>query len=333
MAKIDKMDEELNEMVGNYAANRRQFLRNSAGVGMGFFGSVLLGACGGDSDRANAQMACERSPGLTDAQILNFALNLEYLEAEFYLRAATGQGLDDSMVTGTGTPGMVTGGRQVPFATDIVRQYANEIAADERDHVVFLRTALGDAAVARPTLDLQGAFTAAALAAGVIQPGQMFDPYASENNFLLAAYIFEDVGVTAYKGAAAFVDSPVFLEAAAGLLAAEAYHAGLVRTVLYARGANTMALRDNADAISDARDSLDGATDLDQGISPVTVSLNGMDYQASNIVPLDQNGLAFSRTTGQVLNIVYLNANAVTQGGFFPDGVNGALNTSADNTP
>jgi hypothetical protein len=51
----------------------------------------------------------------------------------------------------------------------------------------------------------------------------------------------------------------------------------------------------------------------------------------SNIVPLDGNGLAFSRTTGQVLNIVYLNRAAVTMGGFFPAGVNGTIRTSAAN--
>ncbi|MGI8840208.1 MAG: hypothetical protein ACR2F8_05425, partial [Caulobacteraceae bacterium] len=102
-------------------------------------------------------------------------------------------------------------------------------------------------------------------------------------------------------------------------LAAEAYHASLIRTVLYAKGQVTPNAISAANAISNARDSLDGPTDLDQGLL-----LQGQ----ANITPLDKNGIAFSRTTGQVLNIVYLNPGNVTSGGFFPFGVNGAIRTS-----
>ena len=133
----------------------------------------------------------------------------------------------------------------------------------------------------------------------------------------MAAYLFEDVGVTAYKGASPLVQNKTYLEAAAGILAAEAYHAGLVRTVLYAKGLQTPVLRTAADAISNARDSLDNSGDVDQGISPTG--------DVSNIVPLDADGIAYSRSPGDVLNIVYLNSGAVNKGGFYPAGVNGNL--------
>ncbi|ALE86646.1 hypothetical protein XF36_29115 (plasmid) [Pseudonocardia sp. HH130629-09] len=93
---------------------------------------------------------------------------LEYLEAEFYLRAVTGNGLKDSQIDGKGELGGVTGGYKVSFETKLGRQYAEEIAQDERAHVDFLRAALGDAKVARPEIDLQEAFTAAARAASVV---------------------------------------------------------------------------------------------------------------------------------------------------------------------
>jgi hypothetical protein len=250
---------------------------------------------------------------------LNFALNLEYLEAQFYSFAANGVSLPGDLLTGSGKAGVPFGARQVTFTDPLVRRFAIEIAADERAHVAFLRTALGSAVSAQPDLDLSavGAFGAAATAAGL--PAG-FDPYANDENFLLAAFIFEDVGVTAYKGAAPLITSKTFLDASAGILAAEAYHAGLIRTVLYQKGLQTPALRTNTTRISNARDSLDGATDVDQGIEPV----GGI----SNVVPTDANGIAFSRSAGDVLNIVYLNAGAVAAGGFFPNGVNGNIRTS-----
>lgn len=289
-------------------ADRRRFLRSASVAGLGVLGAGYLTA------RDDAAAADDEKP--SDAAVLNFALNLEYLEAEFYSFAVTGAGLPDNLTTGKGKLGGVTGGRAVSFESNAVRQYAEEIAADERAHVVFLRTALGSAAVARPEINIEQSFTAAAQAAGLIGPGETFDAYANENNFLLAAYIFEDVGVTAYKGAAPLINNKTFLEAAAGILAVEAYHASNIRSVLFARELAAPTV-----AISDARDSLDGPEDLDQG-----VILDGR----ANIVPSDENGIAFSRSTSQVLNIVYLTPQEATSGGFFPRGVNGSINTSGD---
>lgn len=299
--------------------DRRRFLRAAGLTGAGVAGLGVLGggiALAGDEGDDQGKGGSEGGP--SDAAVLNFALNLEYLEAEFYLRAFTGEGLKDSQVDGKGTLGEVTGGSKVKFETPLVKQYAKEIAEDENAHVDFLRKALGDAKVARPAIDLQDAFTAAATAAGVIQKGETFDPFKDENSFLLGAFIFEDVGVTAFKGAAPLIANKTFLEAAAGILAVEAYHAGLIRTVLLSKGA-----ADPAGKISDARDSLDGPDDLDQGIVD--------DEGNANIVPTDANGIAFSRSAGQVLNIVYLNPAKVTEGGFFPAGVNGEINSSDAN--
>jgi hypothetical protein len=262
---------------------------------------------------------------VSDADILNFALNLEYLEAQFYSFAVFGTGLPNSSLSGTGTQGAATGGRQVAFTDPVVAQYAREIAQDEIAHVNFLRRTLGTAAVAQPAIDIgtdpNGAFSTAARAAGLVGPGQSFDPYASDENFLLGAFIFEDVGVTAYKGAAPLLANRTFTEAAAGILAVEAYHAAIVRTTLYRKGIQTPALIDATEKISNARDSLDNPADDDQGVAAIG--------NASNIVPTDQNALVFGRTTGDVLNIVYLNPGAVPRGGFYPNGVNGAITVSS----
>lgn len=297
------------------ARNTSAYLRFARAAGLGLAGTAsiaMLGAVGGkDAHNSGAAEA-------TDGSVLKFALSLEYLEAEFYLRATTGEGLPSSQVDGTGTLGNVTGGRQVEFKSKLAKQYAKEIATDERAHVKFFRDALGGAKVARPTIDLQDAFTAAATAAGLIGPGQSFDPFADEDSFLLGAFIFEDVGVTAFKGAAPLITNKTYLEAAAGILAVEAYHAGLVRSVLLSKG-----LAEQAGKISKARDSLDGPISLDQGIVD--------DQGNANVVPSDADGVAFSRTPGQVLNVVYLNPASVNSGGFFPDGINGEVTTSDPN--
>ena len=244
--------------------------------------------------------------GNIDAAVLNFALNLEYLEAEFYLRAATGTGLTDADTYGLGVQGSVTGGRAVSFDTPAVQQYAQEIAQDELNHVRFIRSVLGDKAVAEPAIDFTNSFNTLAQAAGL---GDGFDPFASENDFLLGAFVFEDVGVTAYHGAAPLVHNKTVLSAAAGILAVEAYHASEVRLQLLQRGFTA-----EAQKVSDLRAALSGAAD-DQGIL-----LNGV----ANIVPADSNSIAFSRTTRQVLNIVY-GAPDATCGLFFPAGLNGAI--------
>ncbi|SEL61472.1 Ferritin-like domain-containing protein [Sphingomonas palmae] len=307
---------------------RREFFRHALSVGaLTAGGAAMMGF----STQATAQTAAP-----SDTDILNFALNLEYLEAQFYTYAVTGAGLPAAQLTGTGTQGAVTGGRQANLTDRTVIQYAREIAADEAAHVASLRSALGTVAVAQPAINISGAaggpFTAAATAAGIdlSASGGVFDPYASDDNFLLGAYIFEDVGVTAYQGASPLISNVDILDAAAGILAAEAFHAGIIRGALYARGVATPALRTNADKISDARDTLDGnrnsasgalptiVADDDQGISPVTI--NGQ--TASNFVPTDTNGRTFSRTPEQVHNIVYLTRNQVTAGGFFPNGTN-----------
>ncbi len=294
--------------------DRRAFVQNFGAYAVAGVGA----AAAAFSSKAFAQT-------VSDADILNFALNLEYLEAQFYSYAVNGTGLPNSSLTGAGTQGAVTPGRQVNFTDPVVAQYAREIAQDEIAHVNFLRQALGTAVVAQPAIDIgtapTGAFSTAARAAGLIGAGQSFDPYANDENFLLGAFIFEDVGVTAYKGAAPLLANKTFTEAAAGILAVEAYHSAIVRTTLFRKGIDTPALIDATERISNARDTLDNPADVDQGIAPIG--------NQSNIVPVDANGLVFDRTTGDVLNIVYLNPGSVQSGGFFPAGVNGAIRLSS----
>ncbi len=300
--------DKLNELIKG-RVSRRRFFAYGAGAGSAAALALATG-CGSSSKSSNSSSGGgTTTSAVTDTDILNFALNLEYLEAEFYLRAVTGSGLSDADA-GT-NPGAVTGGTQVTFKTSAIQQYAQEIANDELAHVRFLRKALGSAAVDRPAIDLTNSFNAAASAAGI---GATFNPFADEDSFIVGAFTFEDVGVTAYHGAATLLSDKTNLAAAAGILATEAYHAGEIRTLL--AELNTPYIT-YANQISALRASAGGGNET-------TVSGN-------TIVAADSNSISYDRTTDQVLHIVYLSpaAGVVSKGGFFPNGFNGTIKATA----
>jgi hypothetical protein len=261
--------------------------------------------------------AVAQSSGPSDTDILNFALNLEFLEAQFYTLATTGMTLDQmgiSTKSGGGTAGgtvTVKSGAMVPFTTTSLKQFAAEVAADEQNHVKFLQSALGASAVAMPNIDLMNSFNALATAAGL---GATFDPFASEANFLLGAFIFEDVGVTAYQGAAGLISSKTYLDKAVGIHNVEAYHAAGIRTRIFQAGSTAQSA---SQAIATTRAKLDGTSKDDIGV--------GVSAGASTIVDCDSNGMTYARTTTQVLTIVYGGGAAGKGGAFYPAGMNGTI--------
>ncbi|AFL87044.1 hypothetical protein Terro_0709 [Terriglobus roseus DSM 18391] len=296
----------------------------------------------------------------TDNDILNFALNLEYLEAQFYTLATEGVYADKStkgsaIATGAGT---ATGGSTsttvvtkanasgtasnaiapVPFTSAFVAAYAFETALEERRHVNFLRGVLGSNAVAQPTMDLLNSFYSLG---SLLNPAiSNYDPFANDLNFLLGAFIFEDVGVTAYHGAAGLItDTKSYLTPAAAIHAVEAYHAGLIRSTLYGidqgyitiPGETRKGAAAYASQIAGARATFDGTggttSSDDVGITTKQVALNTAtaNLTSSTIVNADANYIGFGRTPRQVLNIVYAATGAPTKGGFFPNGLNGNI--------
>jgi hypothetical protein len=275
------------------------------GLGLGIAGTAALAAAG--TAGLGFGVTPAHADAATDAEVFNFALNLEYLEAEYYLRAVTGNGIPAS----SGGTGAVTGGSLVPFENTAIAYLAQKIAVDELAHVNFIRSVLGASAVAEPAIDLVNSFTQLAVAAGLIVSGQTFNPFGSEVDFLLGAYIFEDVGVTAYAGAAALL-TPATIPYAASVLAVEAYHAGAIRQRLAEIGGSAA-----TNQISALRQTLSGVGD------------NGLNYQNNmfNVTNVDSQGQAYRRTPQQVLSIVY--GGGTSSGLFFPNGVNGAITSTA----
>lgn len=307
------MESKLTQLVDK-ALSRRGFM---AGAGALAAGTALAGCSSNGPATTPVAPITPVAPApaaLTDADYLNFALNLEYLEAEYYLRAATGTGLS-ATDTGNATS-KTTGGAQVPGLTPVQTMYINEIAQNELDHVRFLRAALGSSAVAAPVIDLTASFNSLATAAGL---GSTFNPFSSYNNYLIGAFIFEDVGVTAYHGAAKLLSSKAYLTAAAEILAVEAYHAASIRVQIVALSQNATGttLVNIANAVQTVRAMLGGG--------------NETTLSATGIVAADAtNSIAFERTTDQVLHIVYGTGGGagVKSGVFFPNGLNGNISVT-----
>lgn len=141
---------------------------------------------------------------------LNFALTLEYLEAEFYAGAAAVAGL---IPAGAATAAIQT------------------IAAHEASHVITLKdtiNALGGTPVPKPQFD----FTAG---------GTFADVYSNYQTFLAVAQTFEDTGVRAYKGQAGnLMSDNAILNAALRIHSVEARHAAHIRSMRRATGATNV---------------------------------------------------------------------------------------------
>jgi hypothetical protein len=282
---------------------RRSFMKGAGLTGVGLVGAAIAGTRLGMLDKApgaaslGIRSSSVEAAGFSDVDIFNFALNLEYLEAEFYTVATTGKTLEESGfdLKGTGKSGPTTGGKAVDFRGDRywgwevsgrLGAIAKEIAKDEQDHVLFLRSALGSDAIAKPTIDL------AALGIG-------FDSF---QQFLVLARAFEDTGVSAYGGAAPLISSKTNLGYAVQVGLTEALHSANLRLLVAENKVATT------------------ATDKYDVLPPPS----GKQYFETS-----GDALAVIRTPGEVLSIVFGNsAPNISKGGFFPYGVNGYFTTT-----
>ena len=134
------------------------------------------------------------SPVVVD--VLNFALTLEYLEAEYY-----NVGMD--------MPGLIPAGE--------ARIVYTQIRMHENAHVNLLKQVLGSKAVSKPAFD----FTA---------KGKYPDVFSNYQTYLTLSQAFEDTGVRAYKGEAPkLMGNDMILTTALQIHSVEARHAAKVR--------------------------------------------------------------------------------------------------------
>ncbi len=182
------------------------------------------------------------SVSVTD--VLNFALTLEYLEAEFY-------------EMGLSASGLLTGD---------VRATIAQISKHETAHVAFLQAAIsgaGGTPVTSPTFD----FTAG---------GTFADVFSNPQTFLAVAQAFEDTGVRAYKGQAGnLLGAGDVLTAALQIHSVEARHASEVRRLRGSKGWITGDVNTTAPAADAVYAGEDNVTHL--GVNATTVTTVTLD--------------------------------------------------------
>lgn len=129
----------------------------------------------------------------SDFGVLNYAYALEQLEAAFYIQVVS------SFYAG---------------ATADEQQVLRDLRDHEVVHRDFYEAALGDNAIPALTVDFSSV------------------DFSSRQSVLGTAMTFEDLGVSAYNGAAMFLSDPDFLTVAGKIVSVEARHASVIRTLV-----------------------------------------------------------------------------------------------------
>lgn len=176
--------------------DRRTFLKwaGLVGVGATFAAGVVPSTAQAAELRAGIRTSSKAARAGTDIEILNYALTLEYLEADFYAR-----GIQAGLLSG----------RELELVTPIADHENQHVAA-----VTQTITTLGGTPVAKPA---------------ITYPAGVFD---SRDNFLTNASVFEELGVTAYHGQVPLITGADILGAAASIAGSESRHAAVIATLV-----------------------------------------------------------------------------------------------------
>ena len=178
--------------IGRKLLSRREALLRAGKMGLGALSaplavSILAKDAFGQSNQLPGQIV----------DVLNFALTLEELEAEFYTLGNRAKNL-------------------IPKDTNKV---FDTLQDHEQAHVKLLRSVLGGKAVPKPKFD----FTAG---------GTFADVFTNYQTFLALSQAFEDTGVRAYKGQATnLMANGQILQTALQIHSVEARHAAMIRRI------------------------------------------------------------------------------------------------------
>ncbi|KAH6826557.1 desiccation-like protein [Perilla frutescens var. hirtella] len=262
-----------------------------------------------------------------DIDLLQFAENLEHLEAEYFLWGALGYGLDrvaPQLVMGGPPPIGVQKANLDPITTNIIQEFGLQEVA----HLRALKTTVGG--FPRPLMDL-GAMNFAKLMDSAfgyeLEPA--FDPYRDSLSYMIGSYVVPYVGLVSYVGTNPNLVGYVTKRLLSGLLGVEAGQDAVIREYLYQRAAEVVHPYNHTVAeftvrISALRNRLAACGIKDEGLV-VPSSLGAENRTETNVLSADYNSLSYSRTPPEILRTVYATGDEHVPGGFFPHGGNGKI--------
>jgi hypothetical protein len=208
------------------AVSRRSFM-----AALGVAGAV------GMATLVSAPPAAAQQPvgnGYDPIDVLNFLLNIKYLQATLYSFLTQGKDLPpaSNVTVGTGVvynqPAQLTiTGTNAQQITDML----NEMYYDELEQLIAFRSFLGAVAVNRGTINLLGTS-----AANTTFAAPATTTVLTTSQAIALARLLEDVSVQAFAGAAPYL-SGTYLSLAMEAMAVDGFHAGAIRLAAIQTGA------------------------------------------------------------------------------------------------
>nr|GMD42212.1 desiccation-related protein PCC13-62-like [Ipomoea batatas] len=266
-----------------------------------------------------------------DIDLMQFAGNVEFLEAEFFCWGSYGYGLDVL------EPGLVDGGPPPKGVTKanldfLTRNIFKEFCNQEIGHLRAIRSRVG--LFERPLLDLSTKNFAQLFdeAFGCkLEPP--FDPYRDSLSYMLASYAIPYVGLVAYVGTNPNINGYITKRGVSqlleGLLGVEAGQDAVIRQYLYERASHVVfpyrhTVADFTIRISVLRNRLALCGIKDEGLL-VPPFLGAENRTTSNVLSADNESLSYKRTPAEILRILYTTSDEHIPGGFLPLGGNGRI--------
>ncbi|KAM3345003.1 desiccation-related protein PCC13-62 [Capsicum galapagoense] len=263
----------------------------------------------------------------SDVDLIEFPLNLEFMEAEFFLWGSLGYGLDKfapELADGGPVPISARIAKLSPLIRDVIAQFGFQ----EVGHVRAIKDTV--AGFPRPLLNLSRESFATVMNDAFGHPLEPpFDPYANDINYLLASYVIPYVGLTGYVGANPKLHSPTAKRLVAGLLGVESGQDAVLRALLYERGRENVKpygirVTEFTNRISALRNKLGRHGIKDEGLR-VQREFGAEGRIRGNILAGDKYSLAYDRTPEEILRIVYGSGQESKPGGFYPNGAEGRI--------